>query len=223
MNLIDFIFPKTCLGCGKEGQYLCLSCVSKSNLVRQICIECEKSSIDGLTHTKCTRSWGLDGAVSVWVYEGIIRKALIKLKYKFAYELANELSRYASDFMKKNINALPKDAILTPVPLHARRQKWRGFNQAEEIGKLIAQNLGWEFRKGIVIRKNPTKPQTELKRSQRKKNILGAFSLKPNHQLLSTNYIIFDDVATTGSTLREVTKVLKRSGAKSVWGLTIAR
>ena len=223
MSLIDLLFPKNCLNCGTSGKYLCTRCIKKVKLIKQVCIECEKPAIDGMTHVKCKRKRSLDGAVSVWLYEGIVRKAITKLKYRFAYEIASELAKITACHLKQNFTALPKDVILTPIPLHILRKNWRGFNQSEKIGELLAANMGWRFVPNILIRTKQTKPQTNLSEKARKNNLLGVFSLNPNCQLQATNYIIFDDVTTTGTTLKEAAKVFKRGKVKKIWGLTVAR
>ena len=120
---------------------------------------------------------------------------------------------------------LPKSAILIPIPLYWHRKNWRGFNQVEEVGKIVAERIGWGFSSDILIRKAHRRPQTELKGDKRRKNIRGVFSFNSDYRLLKTEnrpLILFDDVYTTGSTLKETGKVLKRNGAKSVWGLTLA-
>ena len=228
MSIVDIIFPKNCLGCKKGGQYLCTQCVQEARLAKQVCIECAKPAVDGMVHVKCKRAWGLSGCLSVWKYQGAIRTTILKLKYKFVYEIAEELSDHIANFLQKEITALPKNCLLTSIPLHRRRTNWRGFNQGEEIGKLIANKMGWKFCSDILVRKLLKRPQTELKGGERRKNIRGVFSLNPKFgktQLLSTNYqlLLFDDVLTTGATMIEATKVLKRNGAKNVWGLTIAK
>lgn len=223
MNLINFLFPKECLGCKREGVYLCQSCIRKSRFARQSCIECGKPSIDGLTHTVCKKHLSLDGIVSVWVYEKVIREAIITLKYRFAYEIAKDLSIFVSKYLERNIHALPKKAVLTPLPLHKFRQNWRGFNQSACIARFIAEHMNWEYQENVVVRKKGSRPQTNLKRGERKKNVFRIFFLNPDHFRLKTDYIIFDDVITTGATLKEVGKVIKKGGAKAVWGLTIAR
>jgi|SRR3989344_5867628 len=223
MDIFDLVFPKSCLNCGKSGCYICRLCLEKIGKPKQICIICEKASIDGVTHIKCKKTWGMDSMFSIWKYEGVIRKAIIGLKYKFASSIAGEVAECASAHLT-SYSILPKaNYLLIPVPLHEFRKNWRGFNQAEEIGKRLSEKMGWEFSPSILIRKKLRMPQTMLKGKERLKNIQGVFSLNPNYQLPSTSFILFDDVATTGSTMREAGKVLKRNGAKAVWGLTIAR
>lgn len=192
-------------------------------LVRQVCIECEKPSVDGFTHIKCKRPWGLDGVVSIWEYEKVIRQAILKLKYKFAYEIANELSTYVVYFLNNSVQALPSKAILVPVPLHKTRERWRGFNQSVKTGEIIASHMGWKFTPEIIVRRFSTTPQVELTGIQRRRNLKNAFSLNGGYRLSGEKFIIFDDVMTTGTTLKEIGSVLKRSGAGEVWGLTISK
>ncbi|TSC53108.1 MAG: putative amidophosphoribosyltransferase [Microgenomates group bacterium LiPW_16] len=102
------------------------------------------------------------------------------------------------------------DFVLTPVPLHWWRLRWRGFNQAEILGKMIAEKLEIKFVPDLLTRKKPTRPQVELEGKARRENI-------------ASNILLFDDVWTTGVTLRACGNVLKRAGVKSVWGLTLAK
>lgn len=227
MNVLDLIFPKSCLSCGKGGGYICSDCVTKVRLLSPACPYCEKASIDGFTHTKCKKKYGLDGLCSVWDYEGVIRKAILTLKYKYSTEVGKEL---ANLFVKRLMTggtpvSQIKDMVLVPIPLHWHRENVRGFNQSEEIGKLVAREMGWGFNADLLVKKKSTISQAQLSVEMRKQNLKGVFSLNPNHTLnaLPSTLILFDDVFTTGSTLKESAKVLKRAGAEKVWGMTIAR
>src|SRR3972149_8295136 len=95
MNLADILFPKSCLGCGRSGGYICENCLSKVRTPKPVCPECLKPSIDGMTHTKCLRPLGLDGLISLWNYEGVVRKAILALKYKYAEAITKELTEHA--------------------------------------------------------------------------------------------------------------------------------
>lgn len=223
MVITNFLFPKQCLNCKDRGKYICHNCLGKLPPLRQICVNCGRPAVDGTTHIKCSRPRGLDGLVLVWPYGGVIRKAILGLKYRYAQEIAKELGAYLIEHLNERNIAMPKKALLMPIPLYFLRQNWRGFNQVEEIGELLAKNMRWEYSDDVLERKRLAKPQTALKRKERTKNIRGVFAVNPNYKLLTTNYIIFDDVFTTGATMKEAAKVLKRSGAKKVWGLTISR
>jgi ComF family protein len=222
MSLVDILFPKSCLSCKKSGKYLCVRCVKKVPLPKLICPACDKASIDGMTHHNCLTPWGLDGIASLWRYQGIVRLAITSLKYKYATEIAKDLNPYIKQRALKVI--LPKESILVPVPLSQRRKNWRGFNQVEEIGKRVAVELGYKFAPHLIQRM-PARPQTGLEREARLKNVKGIFRLNPKYKSLKNinkTFLIIDDVYTTGATLKEIGKVLKRKGAKKVWGLTIA-
>ena len=94
MDLLDFIFPKKCIGCGISGLYLCSSCIKKAPFTKTVCPYCYKPSIDGVTHIKCQKKFGLDGLVSIWEYGGVIKSAILATKYKYATLVGKELSDY---------------------------------------------------------------------------------------------------------------------------------
>ena len=222
MGIIDLLFPKSCLGCGSPNSYICASCIQKVKLPRAICPTCLRFSLDGKTHIKCLTPQGLNGLISLWNYDGVVRKAILALKFKFAKEIATELSDLAARRIPSR-TFFPNDSVLIPIPIYWLRRNWRGFNQSEEIGKRIALKAGWKFTSDLLIRKERSVPQTELKRKERLENVRGVFSLNPGYKQTFTNYILFDDVWTTGSTLKAACKVLKRSGVEKVWGFTLAK
>ena len=114
MGLLDILFPISCLGCGNEGKYLCNPCLSKVGNAKLFCLECHKSSIDGATHAKCKRKRSIDFAYATWDYGGVVRKAILKLKYNFAYKIAEELAQEFVEKVKRDVQILPKNAILIP-------------------------------------------------------------------------------------------------------------
>ena len=146
------------------------------------------------------------------------------MKYHFVTDLANELVVLSAKHLSSHL-IFQTSPILIPVPLHPRRERWRGFNQAELLGKMLAGNFAWQFRNDILMRHKNTKPQIGLKGAKRKENIQGAFEIVHKSKILNlkSKILLFDDVWTTGSTLKECGNVLKRVGAKKVWGLTLAR
>lgn len=231
MALLDFLFPRCCLGCGEWGRYFCEDCLKDIKPIeRQICPVCGKPAISGKTHSRCQTRYSLDGLISIFAYEGVIKEAITKLKYKFVTDLAKELIDLTASYLRTQISnssfLIHNSFTSIPVPLHPRRQRWRGFNQAELLGNKLAEKFGWQVRADVLIRQKHTKPQTKLKGKERKENIKGAFKINPKityNLKPTTYYLIFDDVWTTGSTLRECGNVLKRARIKQVWGLTLAR
>lgn len=223
MSFLDWFFPRHCLSCDHKGHYFCPFCREGIQpLVVQICPVCQKPAIHGQTHPYCRSENSLDGLVSCFLYEGIIKKSIGKLKYRFLTDLAEELVELIVLF-----GPLPgfEKPILMPVPLHPRRERWRGFNQSELLGRKLASHFGWQVRTDLLSRQRYTQPQMSLKGKERKVNIIKAFKVNPHlpDSIFKSHLIVFDDVWTTGSTLKEAGKVLKMAGFKNVWGLTIAR
>ncbi len=198
MNILDFIFPKYCLECRKSGKYMCCDCVSKV--------------LDG-TFDK--------NNFAVFKYKGVIRKAIVSLKYKFASDIADELVSMSVDRLK---STKFHNITLIPIPLHKQRENWRGFNQSEILGEKIARKLNWEYMPNLLIRSKNTHPQVNLKGDERRKNLSGVFCVNhPQIQHTKHNILIFDDVYTTGSTIKEAKKVLEKAGFKNIYSLTVAR
>jgi competence protein ComFC len=228
--LLDFIFPKHCVNCGKGGVYFCSICTSAIKQGELICSFCARPSLGGFTHPKCKRRYGLDGFWSLGLYKDPLRRAIQKLKYRWITDLSENLTDITLEYWAKNspiiLDQVKKSRgenwIVVPVPLHPSRQNWRGFNQSALLAKSFARKLGLEYSESLKRIKN-TKPQVKLKADERKANIKNAFSLATNHSLHTTNVLLIDDVWTTGSTLKECCYVLKRNGVKSVWALTLAR
>lgn len=225
MNILDIIFPRRCVSCGRLGRYFCKNCVVKIKLFgHPICPVCEKAAIGGATHPKCKTRYSLDGLTSVFYYDGAVRKAIKLLKYRFVTDLAKEfIELIPSSFLSTANHQQP--TILVPIPLHTSRLKFRGFNQAEVLGRLIADKLNIPIRPDILKRIKKTVPQVDMKdRKKRLANMENVFSV---HQSPTANnklptIFLFDDVFTTGATLRAAANILKRNGATKIWGLTLA-
>ena len=233
MTLLDLLFPRTCLGCGEIGRYFCPLCIQKIKLIdSQICPVCEKSSPYGETHRFCQKKYSLDGLISLFVYEGMIRKAIHQLKFKFVTDLNEEFFGLVRERWKMRENdrfsqmkrfIKDKKPIIIPVPLFWYKENQRGFNQSEIFAQKLAQFWNLEFKKDFLIRAKFTQSQVGLSEEERQKNIANAFSFSSNIQYQISNIILIDDIWTTGATLKACAGLLKKSGARTVWGLTMAR
>lgn len=231
MILSDLLFPRRCLGCGHSGSYFCQKCLSQIEIVQRFsCPQCHRPSQWGITHFSCQTPLALDGLISIFAYEGIFKKAIQKFKFRFVTDLSHEFTslmyRFISLGFQEVFSQFDSSWILIPVPLHPWRQRQRGFNQSEILGKLLAEKMNWQFEPNLLIRSRFTQSQTLVKdKKKRQENVRHAFGLNPNSQfaIQDSKFILFDDVWTTGSTARECAKVLKRRGAKKVWTLTVAR
>ena len=111
--------------------------------------------------------------------------------------------------------------ILIPIPLSDKKKKKRGFNQSEEIAKIISEVTKIETDFNCIIKVKDNKSQTELTRKERIENVKNTFKIIKN--IKNKNILLLDDVYTTGSTMEECAKTLKSAGANKVWGITIAR
>lgn len=223
MSLIDIIFPKKCLGCGRFGGYVCADCFANVEFVEApICPICERQAVGGKTHPGCQRMWGLDGLVVACKYKGVVRSAIQKVKYRWSFDIAEILV----DFLVQSLWRFdfPTYGVLVPIPLHIKRRRWRGFNQAESLAKSLGKSFGVEVF-DILIRVRETKTQVGLKKKERKENVKDAFSISSKvgaMKVRGRDFILVDDVFTSGATMNEAASVLKRAGAKSVWGMAVA-
>ncbi len=238
MGFFDFIFPKYCVSCKKLGSHLCSDCFSYLSFdVNGICLVCGRPSIDGLTHLYCRKRYAIDGVFSALNYKGPVKRLIYQFKYKpYLTDLKTVISDlfYESLIQKEELNkilnqALPAgrqgDAkIFVPIPLYKSKEKSRGYNQAEILAEELGRRLGVEVQNLLERTKN-TKSQVGLKKEERKENMEGAFKVISDKRQATRDKIIFlvDDVLTTGSTLLEAASVLKRKGAKRVYGLTLAK
>lgn len=199
----DLLFPKFCADCGQEGSWLCEKCLPKINTLK---IEKAVANLDGIT--------------ALFDYgENTTSKLIRTFKYNYVLEVA--------DIFKKIINETKfdcdwQDFVVIPVPLHARRERERGFNQAEILAKIFSEKFG------LVVNKNLqrglyTTQQAKLSREQRLLNLKDAFVFNKDDKVTPEKVLLVDDVFTTGVTMQECAKVLKNNGVKIVWGLVLAR
>lgn len=224
---IDLIFPNICLSCGnkmeKDNRYICKDC--KSHLLfsdMDICPVCGSK----LTSAKCdvcaNSSFLFDEARSIYPMRDEIRNMIHNFKYKDLPKVGLFFAEMAKMYIEKNQVFMDTDFVI-PVPLHKVKNRIRGFNQAEIIAKGIAKLMNFTFSNKIVVRKKFTETQTKLSRSERAKNVSNAFGVKNIKKIPNKNFLIVDDVFTTGSTVNSITQSLKQNGASKVYILTAAR
>ena len=221
MGLLDLIFPKRCVACGRFGSYLCEKDEKKITGAKCFCPMCLKAAIGGTTHPKCKGKLSLDGLICLFDYSTPVKEIIHELKYRFVRDL-QEVVR-AQVKKSKRLDSLDLSSFtLIPIPLSSSRKNWRGFNQTEILGKLVAQKLKIPFASDILARTKDTKSQVKLPRKERIRQTKGVFQVADPKKALKKNFLVFDDVWTTGATLKEATAVLKRKGAVRVWGLALA-
>ena len=213
--LLDFVYPKLCVGCGSEGEFLCDECFDRLTNAEQICPVCGGLSDYGWTHSICRNRGSLDGLICLYSYEDeTVKAAIDDLKFGFNKEIVPLMLRNFSFE-----SGVKFDAIV-PVPLYFYRENWRGFNQAQLIADKVGEGLSVKVEEWLVRRRN-TKQQANLRlREERAENIKGAFEAVGD--LKGMSVLLVDDVFTSGLSLGEAAKTLKTAGVSLVWGLALA-
>ncbi len=229
--LADIFFPLRCFGCEREGALACTDCLTTvPENEYQECPVCRRPyQKNGATCRDCRKSTALDGLFIARPYRHrLVQKLIFALKYRFIKSAADPLAALLAESVAHHPLALPD--LVIPVPLHPRRQRFRGFNQAEMLAeKLMARLLPGSpvpVRSDLLRRTRFTKPQMKTdSKPERLANLSHAFAapLEVTGPLVGKSVWLIDDVATTGTTLDECARTLKSAGAKTVWGIVVGR
>ena len=160
----------------------------------------------------CVEREGMEGLLAIYKYEGLMQKIIKAIKYRFCRELI--------DVVMDGTEIMPIEAdLVVPISLHWHRENWRGFNQAEILARNLAKSLKIEFGEAL-IRQKGTKPVAEMEAEKRKEVVKGIFEVVG--EVKGKRILLVDDVFTTGSTMREAAKELKKAGAMTVQGFVLA-
>lgn len=228
MNLLkELIFPKFCLGCHLPGIYFCPSCSQQLvQIKKDFCFYCLKPSYNGLTHVKCLKKWGVDGALSFFYYNNFLKQIIKEIKYRGAVEIWKEfIKAIPTSYFKKLsfFKSLSEALYLQPIPLHKNKLNKRGFNQAKIMTDFFNQFLNFSIIDSL-LRIKDTQNQAQIKEKKKRYiNLRNAFKVINQANLLNKSVILVDDVITTGYTIAEATKTLKKAGALKVYCLSLAR
>lgn len=195
-------------------------------LEEPFCITCGEA-FPGMIHTSfsCSncqnRQWAISRARSPYLAQGYVREVIHQFKYNRRFYRLPLLTTWLEEGYHRFYLAGEID-VLVPVPLHKSRLKWRGFNQAEEMGKMLSKKISLPVWNGLHrIRK--TQIQTYLQREERLQNLEGAFAVHPRFDFKGKKVLLLDDVFTTGATADACARALREAGAKDVAVLTVAR
>lgn len=217
--IVDFVYPKTCVGCAQWGSFLCEECIERLDIVDQICPMCGEESPMGWTHKSCKKDGGLDGLIAIFEYKEPVMRAVIDgIKYGFNRELVKIALK---DFSFESGVVFD---FLVPVPLYYYRENWRGFNQAYEIAVVVGESLKMETN-NVLKRNRNTKQQVLMRtKEERYKNIQGAFEVQGMwlDKLKGKKILLVDDVFTSGADMNECARVLSKAGVETVWGLALS-
>ena len=220
-TFLDLLFPLRCVGCRKVGGWLCAECRGDIELLRPpLCPRCGLPTAQGRLCLRCQRaSLQIDGVRSVAFFEGPMREAVHRLKYSNSRGLAAPLGEMMVSYWR-DVH-LPADVIV-PVPLHTRRLRERGYNQAALLARELGKGVDLPVLERALIRVRDTPPQVDLSAEERKANVREAFHC-PDGRLAGKSVLLVDDVYTTGATLEACGLALRQRGVRTVWALTLAR
>ena len=208
-ELLDFLLPRLCPGCGRrlskgEGP-VCPQCLLKLTLEWNYDWRTNPRMLQWNEHT-CLQKVG---ALARYHKKGIVAHVVHQLKYHRRYELGPWMGRLAVRELRQT--GLFDDVdVLVPIPLTRSRRNWRGFNQAEKIAEGMAEELGIEMRTDILVRMKNLESQTHLTHEQRRGNMEGVFALAPGAKVEGLHLMLVDDVMTTGATMLSAIQALEQ-------------
>ncbi|HEY7674549.1 MAG TPA: ComF family protein [Burkholderiales bacterium] len=209
---------RDCLLCGAQadGEFFCGGCATTLPGLTERCPQCALPTPGSAVCGNCLgRPPHFDRTTALWRYEFPCDRLVQALKYRGRLAVAQCFARRLA------AEQLPRAHLLLPMPLHPRRLRARGFNQALEIARRLARFTGMQVEARGALRAKNTRPQTELPYDERAKNVRGAFACRLD---LSGKVVgVVDDVMTTGATLNELARVLKEAGAARVENIVVAR
>ena len=218
---LDWLYPPVCGGCGRSGERWCNDCTQKTlEIEPPICPICGNVNENDGPCPRCQVTRPFYTALrSHTIFQGAVREAIHRLKYRRDIGLAEALSRPMIGSMQKLNWSLD---IITSVPLGLVRFEQRGYNQATLLARPIALYLKIPFSTRILVRTRETSSQVGLTVKERHENMADAFRTDRKF-VKGKNVLVVDDVATSGATLNACAKALLDAGASSVYGFALAR
>jgi ComF family protein len=217
---VDAVFPNVCI-CGKWGEVICVGCRSKIKPYKtQLCPVCQRITKTGKTCKNCYKKSKLTGLLVYGRHDGLLKDLIWRYKYLFVIDLGKYFGELLT--LEFGPELIERELLITFVPATKERMNWRGFNQSEVIAREVSRRTGLEIEE-LLMKEGKIAPQVGLTGKERAKNIQGKIKVLASQKVRNKKIVIIDDVFTTGSTLTECAKMLRRAGAKEVWGLTVSR
>lgn len=206
-QLLDLIYKKNCYFCRstKENTKFCSKCYAKIKLL-------PFRRIEFINNVE---------VFSATAYTGVILKMIRGIKYHKQRDLAFYQAKIMYDYWK-NLEISKNEFVIIPVPISNNRLKERHYNHMSLVAKEFATLTGYEVSENLITRVKDTSPQYKLNKAQRAKNLKGAFEANKENfaEVKGKNLLVFDDILTTGSTISEITKILRSQGAENISAFT---
>ena len=221
LNVLKFglqiLFPKTCLVCGRNYDYICPACEGVIEYVDKfVCLVCHRPAFDGFVHINCLSKFTPNRFLAAFMYKGPIRRALVNAKYRGKiFDLYGRLCPLAASYFDEIGLEIGKDAVLIPIPVHYKKYMKRGFNHAEIVAELWSKHYGVSCVDALKKVKE-TETQSLLNRKERKESVEGAFEVRSEllNKISGKDVVLVDDIATTGATFLEASKTLRKLGSR---------
>ncbi|MGH9748125.1 MAG: ComF family protein [Candidatus Acidiferrales bacterium] len=234
--LVSVLLPAPCRICGAtltdaSRIPICAACfASIAPISAPICGICGRPfelapqvpSAPGLCRLCRSNFYAFDRARSFALYNDALAGAIVLLKYEEVTSLGNWFSERLAELVQAAGEDFRADVVV-PVPLHPDRRRERGYNQAELIARPLARHLGLKVGSYLLVRTKPRPAQLVLSRSEHWKSVRGAYATRHGARVDKLRILLVDDVLTTGATLDACSRALKKAGAATVIGLTVAR
>ena len=223
--LLDMLYPKKCPLCHQilkeKNSLVCPDCFKKAIPMKEpLCMKCGRPVRMEEEYCQDCRSGvhHFTEGRSIFPYGEIWRQSLVRFKYYGCREYGDFYAKAISIYGRKYLERW-KPQLIVPVPLHSRKKRMRGFNQAAYLAERVSRFTGIPWSDNLVIKIRNTKSQKKLNASQRKKNLRNAYLV--TRKITGFSVLVVDDVYTTGSTMDAMAMCLQGAGAKDVYFLTV--
>lgn len=208
-KIIDFVFPNICGICGEKinERYTCRKCLN--------ILKCYKEKI---YYPSCDSKYYIDKIISAFNYNGLLKSKMLQFKFhnnKYIAKTFGDILSYKISNHKIDVD------IIIPVPICKERYFDRGYNQSEYIAKYVSELSGITLVNDVLKKDKNNKQQSLLDKSKREENVKDVYSVKNSYKVINKKVLLLDDIYTTGATLNECSKVLKKAGAKNIVGITV--
>lgn len=233
--VLDGLFPQNCIYCQGDreggGDFLCGLCRSEIEFIRRpFCNRCGIPADISYDYPQddfecggCRKDpFKFDRARSLGQYDSILRQLIHHFKYRRQMGVMTEIASLLQKFFAES-ELRGSGFYVSPVPLHFKKMKERGFDQSFVIAREVARDLGLPLANGFLRRVRETQPQAKKTKGERAVNIRGAFEVDRPDWVAGKDILLVDDVFTTGATVNEAARILKRAGAARVHVFTLAR
>lgn len=224
-KFLDILYPPRCPVCHQilpwKAVLVCPDCENKLHpVVKDYCMKCGRPvhADEELCRECGQKNREFDQGRGVFLYNNKMKRSLLYYKYYGSREYGEYYAVSICRYMRTAICTWNPDVIL-PVPMHPRKQRERGFNQAADLAFKIGQKLQIPTADGIMIKTKITKSQKKLNAAERKRNLREAFQV--TERMDGLRILVIDDVYTTGSTIEAAARALKHAGAERVFFVTL--